>query len=161
MTTNPKASEDQLVVRRTINAAPADVFGVLADPAQHGAIDGTGWVREPRSSGQIAAVGDIFEMDMYHPNAGGDYVMRNEVVAFEPTSAIAWLPIGKGPEGQWAPGGWQWRYDLAPKDGATEVTLTYDWSQVPQFLRDNIPFPPFPVSHLENSLANLDRLATS
>ena len=41
----------------------------------------------------------------------------------------------------------------------TEVTLTYDWSNVPAELREHIPFPPFPVSHLENSLANLAQLA--
>ncbi|GAB3301555.1 polyketide cyclase [Epidermidibacterium keratini] len=161
MTTDANAEQtDQLAVRRTIAASPQTVFGVLADPAQHAAIDGTGWVRDPRSSGPITAVGDVFEMDMFHPNVGGDYVMRNEVVAFDPPSAIAWLPIGQGPDGQWAPGGWQWRYDLAPSGDGTQVTLTYDWSDVPQFLRDNIPFPPFPVSHLENSLANLDALAT-
>ncbi|SBS78393.1 conserved hypothetical protein [uncultured Mycobacterium sp.] len=42
----------------------------------------------------------------------------------------------------------------------TRVTLTYDWSKVPAEIRENIPFPAFPVSHLDNSLANLGKLAT-
>jgi len=34
-------------------------------------------------------------------------------------------------------GGWAWRYDLAPLGPSeTEVTLTYDWSAVPQFIRE-------------------------
>ena len=40
----------------------------------------------------------------------------------------------------------------------TAVTLTYDWSDVSPHHRD-IEFPPFPVSHVENSLANLAALA--
>lgn len=35
----------------------------------------------------------------------------------------------------------------------------YDWSKVPAAVRDNITFPPFPPEHLDNSLANLGRLA--
>lgn len=151
---------EQLATTRTITASAEDIFAVLADPGQHGAIDGTGWVGAQRSAGTLHAVGDVFEMDMYHVNAGGAYVMRNQVIALTAPRTIGWLPIGQGPDGQWAPGGWIWRYDLEPVEGGTQVTLTYDWSQVPQFLRDQIPFPPFPISHLENSLANLERLVT-
>ncbi|PRC49034.1 polyketide cyclase, partial [Mycobacterium sp. ITM-2017-0098] len=38
---------------------------------------------------------------------------------------------------------------------------TYDWSAVPATMREFIQFPPFPVEHLENSLTNLAKLATS
>jgi hypothetical protein len=43
----------------------------------------------------------------------------------------------------------------------TEVTLSYDWSRVPQFIRDRgIQFPPFGPEHLTNSLRHLAVLAT-
>ena len=50
---------------------------------------------------------------------------------------------------------------LVVLESRTEVTLTYDWSAVPPSLREHIPFPPFPIDHLEQSLANLARLANS
>ena len=58
-------------------------------------------------------------------------------------------------------GGWMWRYDLAPlAPSETEVTLTYDWSAVPQFIRERgIQFPPFDPEHLTNSLHHLAELA--
>ena len=56
-------------------------------------------------------------------------------------------------------GGWVWRYDLEPVGAdQTEVTLTYDWSQVPPHHRD-IDFPPFGRQHLDNSLKHLAELA--
>jgi len=42
----------------------------------------------------------------------------------------------------------------------TEVTFTYDWSTVPQFIRERgIQFPPFGPEHLPNSLHHLGELA--
>ena len=41
----------------------------------------------------------------------------------------------------------------------TEVALTYDWSAVPQEMRQHIGFPPFDVAHLDNSLKHLAELA--
>jgi SAM-dependent methyltransferase len=59
-------------------------------------------------------------------------------------------------------GGWLWRYDLAPLGTSeTEVTLTYDWSAVPQFRREYIQFPPFGPDHLPNSLHHLAELAAT
>jgi hypothetical protein len=39
-------TNDIVIARITIAAPAATVFGVLADPSTHAAIDGTGWVRE-------------------------------------------------------------------------------------------------------------------
>ena len=39
------------------------------------------------------------------------------------------------------------------------ITLTYDWSGVPQFIREYIQFPPFGPEHLSNSLQHLAELA--
>jgi uncharacterized protein YndB with AHSA1/START domain len=58
---------DETVTATTIINAPTEaVFAVLADPARHAAIDGTGWVREPRDSQRLAAAGQVFRMAMYH-----------------------------------------------------------------------------------------------
>ena len=47
---------------------------------------------------------------------------------------------------------------LGPEE--TEVTLTYDWSQVGPGPRQRLPFPPFPPEHLSNSLEHLSGLVT-
>ena len=58
-------------------------------------------------------------------------------------------------------GGWVWRYDLTPVGPSeTRVTLSYDWSAVPDVIRQHIGFPPFPVEHLDNSLDHLAELVS-
>ena len=73
-------------------------------------------------------------------------------------------PVDRAPlaeVGQMEFGGWLWRYDLAPLGpSGTDVTLTYDWSAVPRYIRDRgITFPPFGPEHLTNSLHHLAELA--
>lgn len=151
-----------MTASRTIAATPEDVFAVLADPSQHAAIDGTGWVRNSLDGEQLTAAGQVFRIAMYHANhPDGHYEMANRVEVLDPPRAISWQPGQDDGSGTVGYGGWFWRYDLAPHgDAATAVTLTYDWSAVPAFLRENITFPPFGSEHLENSLAHLDELAT-
>lgn len=145
----------------TINAPAETVFAVLADPTTHQAIDGTGWVRESLDGKALTESGQIFRMAMYHDNFGGmHYEMANRVEVFEPPRAIAWLPGQGADDTNLEFGGWIWRYDLEPLgDDRTEVTLTYDWSAVPQALREHIEFPPFDRQHLDNSLKHLAGLA--
>ena len=66
--------------------APADgVFAVLADPASHAAIDGTGWVCGPLDGDRLTTLGQVFRMDMYHPNhPNGRYEIANQVREFDP-----------------------------------------------------------------------------
>ncbi len=145
-------------------AAPADdVFAVLADPAAHAAIDGTGWVRQPLDPAPLTHDGQVFRMAMYHENhPDKDYEMANQVEVFDTPRAIAWKPGQLSPDtGELGFGGWVWRYDLAPDGGsATNVTLTYDWSGVPDEVRGVIHFPPFGQDHLDHSLEHLAALAT-
>jgi hypothetical protein len=155
---------DERMSATTIIDAPADViFGVLADPAKHAAIDGTGWVRESLDGPRITGAGQIFRMAMYHPNhPNRDYQMANRVEVFERPTAISWEPGYDPGDGVLQFGGWIWRYDLAPAGASkTEVTLTYDWSAVPAPVREHIGFPPFPAEHLDNSLAHLAELAAA
>ena len=155
---------DESVSATLIIDAPADViFGVLADPAKHAAIDGTGRVREALDSQLLTGAGQIFRVAMYHENhPDGGYQMANRVQVFDPPNAISWEPGYHTDDGGLGFGGWIWRYDLAPSGpDKTNVTLTYDWSAVPDSLREHIGFPPFRPDHLGNSLAHLAELATA
>ena len=86
--------------------------------------------------------------------------MANQVTALEPDRVIGWAPGGLTEDGSVDLGGWTWRYDLEPvRADQTRVVLTYDWTNATAAVRENIVFPPFPESHLHNSLANLGKLA--
>ena len=154
-------TDETMSVATTINAPAKKVFDVLADPSTHQAIDGTGWVRQPLDGKRLTGTDQVFRMAMYHDNhPDKDYEMANRVEVFDPPRAVAWRP-GQGPaDANLEFGGWIWRYDLSPvSQSQTEVTLTYDWSAVPQRVREHIGFPPFDAVHLENSLKHLAELS--
>ncbi|MEO3791106.1 SRPBCC domain-containing protein [Nonomuraea sp. B10E15] len=144
----------------TVAVPAARVFAVLADPASHAAIDGTGWVQEAVNQAPLTEVGQIFRMDMHHADhPDGDYRVVNKVQVLDPPRAIGWLTGYDKGDGQLEFGGWIWRYDLTPLGPSkTEVTLTYDWSAVPDSVRAYLRFPPFGPDHLINSLRHLAEL---
>jgi hypothetical protein len=150
-------------VRTTMTfAVPAGrVFAVLADPATHDSIDGTGRVQEPVDRAPLVEAGQVFRMDMYHPDhPDGAYRTANKVHVFDPPHAIGWLTGYETGDGRLEFGGWFWRYDLVPLGPSqTEVTLTYDWSAVPPSIRDYLHFPPFGREHFTDSLRHLAELA--
>jgi uncharacterized protein YndB with AHSA1/START domain len=149
---------ERMIATTTIEAPPDEVFAVLADPASHAAIDGTGWVRAPRDADPLAATGQVFRMAMYHDNhPDKDYEMANRVEVFDRPRAIAWRPGQEAADtGELGFGGWIWRYDLQASGAErTTVTLTYDWSEVPPPVREVIQFPPFGPDHLDRSLQHL------
>jgi hypothetical protein len=156
-------AEESVSATTVINAPAVAIFAVLADPAKHAAIDGTGWVSESLDSESLTSPGQIFRMFMYHPNhPDGNYQTANRVELFEPPRIISWKPGYDADDGTLRFGGWVWRYDLTPAgDSSTTVTLSYDWSAVPDSIRQHIGFPPFAAEHLANSLAHLAELATS
>lgn len=150
--------QQRYVVTRTIGASPAQVFTVLADPARHCDTEPGDWVRDAIDPKPITGAGQIFAVNMFLPAAGGHYVMHNLVTEFDQDRTIAWLPGQLDEHGQHAPGGWWWRYDLAPNGDQTDVTLTYDWTDTPQSFRDQIGgMPPFDTDFLTESLAALGR----
>ncbi len=120
-------------------AAPAEVvFGILADPGRHTALDGTGMLRGAVTTEVISGVGDVFVMKMFYARHG-DYEMNNHVVEFERDRRIGWEPAAGRGHPNTAPGstestrrGHRWSYDLVP-DGpdATIVTEIYDCSRAP------------------------------
>ncbi|HWF56847.1 MAG TPA: SRPBCC family protein [Candidatus Dormibacteraeota bacterium] len=158
-------ADDSMSATTVINASAEAIFAVLADPAKHPAIDGTGWVVAALDSHPLTATGQIFRMSMYHPNRNhtdGNYQMANLVEVFDPASAISWKPGQEAGDGTLRFGGWTWRYDLAPAgSSSTTVTLVYDWSAVPDPVRERLGFPPFPPEHLGNSLAHLAELVST
>jgi uncharacterized protein YndB with AHSA1/START domain len=163
-------ADDSVSVTTIINAPPEAIFAILADPARHAAIDGTGWVRETldQDSPPLTAAGQVFRMAMYHPgHPDRNYRMANLVEVFDPPRVISWKPGQDTADGGLSFGGWVWRYDLAPAGPSqTEVTLSYDWSAVPDstrehFIRQGAGFPPFPLDHLGNSLTHLAELAAA
>jgi hypothetical protein len=147
---------ERYVVTRTIAATPAEIFAVLVDPSRHQNTEPTDWVRDAVDTAPITGTGQIFAMNMYLTRAGGDYVTHNLVNVFEKDRAIGWVPGQLGDAGSHAPGGWFWRYDLAPNGDGTDVTLTYDWSGTPQDFRDRVGrMPIFAEDYLAASLATL------
>jgi hypothetical protein len=161
-TDRPTVDQEKVSATLTVAAPAAKVFAVLADPTAHSAIDGTGWVQEPVDRAPLTEAGQIFRMDMYHSgHPNGDYQVVNKVQVLDPPRVIGWLTGQDKGGGELEFGGWIWRYDLLPLGPSqTEVTLTYDWSAVPRFIRERgIRFPPFGPEHLTNSLHHLAELA--
>ncbi|OBG24632.1 SRPBCC family protein [Mycobacterium sp. 852002-51057_SCH5723018] len=152
------ATTERYVVTRTIAASPEEIFAVLADPRRHHDIEPTDWVRDAVDTAPITGKGQMFAMNMYLTQAGGDYVTYNLVNVFDTARAIGWMPGVLDDAGNHTPGGWSWRYDLAPSGDRTDVTLTYDWSATPQDFRDRVgAMPMFGEDYLAESLASLER----
>jgi hypothetical protein len=130
-----------VAVSRKISAPAEKLFGILARPASHPLIDGSGMLREATSDAVLTGVGDVFTMRM-HNDEMGDYEMSNYVVQYQLNRQIGWEPalkaatreedkeaIGDRAEHRWA-------FDLTPVDaGSTLVTETYDCSRAPAWLR--------------------------
>jgi uncharacterized protein YndB with AHSA1/START domain len=109
-------TQRRVAVTRTIAAAPETIFDMLADPAQHPLIDGSGTVRASRGGSRRLTLRSTFGMDM---KIMLPYAIRSTVVEFEDNRLIAWQhPLGH-----------RWRWQLTPTDdGQTEVTEMFDWS---------------------------------
>ena len=154
-------SNERIHATTATAASPHEVFAFLCVPANHQRTEPTDWVRDEITSEPITAKGQIFGVHMYLEQAGGHYDMHNLVTEFEPGLTIAWLPGTLGEDGIHQPGGWWWRYDIEPDandagNTGSRVTLTYDWSDVPTVVREQLGgMPPFPPEYLAKSLAEL------
>ena len=85
----------KLTVERLIRASPEVIFDVLADPAKHSLIDGSGMLQGANDAGATRlALGVTFGMGM---KMGVRYSTVNTVVEFEENRLIAWQT---GPKGQ-------------------------------------------------------------
>jgi hypothetical protein len=109
------ARSDIVSGTRTVGAPAQDIFDLLATPARHREIDGSGTVRgvQPRTPDRLSA-GARFGMEM---RIGLPYKILNEVVEFDEPIRIAWRHFG----------GHVWRYLLEPVDEQhTRVTEQFD-----------------------------------
>jgi uncharacterized protein YndB with AHSA1/START domain len=135
-------------VERVLDAPAQAVFDVLADPALHPVIDGSGTVREPLPGNPARlGLGSRFGMAM---NILRPYRITNEVMEFEEGRRIAWTHIG----------GARWRYELEPVAAGTLVRETFDYSAttvplLPIFFR----LARFPQRNRVGMAATLERLA--
>ncbi|WP_068422995.1 SRPBCC family protein [Janibacter terrae] len=131
-----------------VDAPPEAVFEQIADPARQPAWDGNDNLAEAPSGQRVRAVGDVFVMVLTKDGMRRD----NHVVEFEEGRRIAWRPAEPGS----APAGHLWRWELRPTDdGRTEVTHTYDWSE----LTDEQRFARARRTTSERLQVSLDRLA--
>jgi uncharacterized protein YndB with AHSA1/START domain len=151
-------------VSRRIAAPAADIFGILADPGQHPAFDGSGMLREGASNPIVSGLGDVFVMKMNNPHMG-DYEMDNHVVEFEADRRIGWEPVAHGEtRGVETPhrNGSKWVYSLSPEGpDATVVTETYDCSGSPETVREAVAHGTVWVDAMTKSLERLDQLAST
>jgi len=149
-----------LTVERMIRATPEAIFDVLADPAQHSRIDGSGLLQGAKEDDSARlALGVTFGMGM---KMGVRYSTVNTVVEFEENRRIAWQT---GPKGKLEPyvAGRIWRYELEPKDGGTLVRESWDISTDHQrfLLKLGDIYSKKTRRDMELTLARLDSLVTS
>jgi hypothetical protein len=126
-------------VSRRIGAPAGQLFGLLADSANHALIDGSGMVRGPAPAVTVAAAGDVFMINMHNDN-DGDYQVRNVVVDYVPGRRLVWAPMSPEPgplePDVLDPVRYEWGYEFTP-DGpaATVVTEIFDCRRAPDDLR--------------------------
>jgi len=138
------AGRVQVSVSRSIAAPAEKIFQVLADPANHPALDGSGMLRAAPKQEVPSRVGDTFTMPMYLPELG-NYLMLNRIIAWEQDRRIVWeptpgdavasrnaeLPVG-------ASQGYAWGFQLQPDGDATTVTEMFDCTEAAQGIRDAV-----------------------
>jgi len=127
-------------------AAPAQrLFDIVADPAMHPVMDGSGSVQASRSGGpKRLELGSKFGMDM---KLGAPYKITNTVVEFDEPNVIAWRHFN----------GHVWRYLFEPVDGGTKVTE--EWDARPAKNKIFLRLSGFSGRNRKGIKATLDRLA--
>ena len=116
---------DVITVERFIASPPEPIFELLADPARHRDIDGSGTVQGTKGGSERLALGSTFGMSM---RLGMPYSMVNTVVEYEENRRLAWQTRGPSVMGRFV-GGRIWRYELEPVEGGTFVKESWDISQ--------------------------------
>jgi hypothetical protein len=99
-----------------VDAAPPEVFALLADPRRHAEIDGSGTVRGDVAGPARLRYGSQFSMRM---RVIVPYRITNTVVEYAEDRLLAWRHFG----------GHVWRWELAPEGDGTRVVETFDWSR--------------------------------
>jgi uncharacterized protein YndB with AHSA1/START domain len=155
-------------VSRRIEAPAGRIFEILADPQRHMDFDGSDMLRGAVFDRPISGVGDAFTMKMYFDRLGGDYLMLNYVVEFEPDRRIFWepapgdRPAADGePSAVGIPAGHRWGFVLTP-DGAdaTNVTEVFDYGYASEELRQAVREGGEWMAAMTASLERLEKICT-
>jgi uncharacterized protein YndB with AHSA1/START domain len=135
---------------RTIAADPQRLFDIVADPAMHPQIDGSGSVQTAHSDNPPRlSLGATFGMDM---KLGAPYKITNTVVEFEEGRRLGWRHFN----------GHVWRYTFEPVDGGTKVTEQWDATKVWNKLGLRLlGFPQRNRAGILGTLQRLDELAAA
>lgn len=143
--------ETKVVSATAVIAAPAaQIFEQIADPANQPAWDGNDNLARAEPGQRVHSVGEVFTMTLTKDAAQ----RHNHVVEFEEGRRIAWRPSAPDQEQP----GHLWRWELRPlDDGRTEVTHTYDWSQ----LHDERRLPRARRTTADRLQASIERLAAA
>ena len=103
-----------LAAQIEIKSSPRSIFDLLADPAMHSVIDGSGSVQRALSGPRRLYLGAKFGM---HMKIGIKYRITNTVVEYRENELIGWRHLGR----------WIWRYELRELGpNQTEVTESFD-----------------------------------
>lgn len=108
-----------------VSATPHEIFELLANPAMHPVIDGSGSVKAAKDAApKRLSLNATFGMSM---KKGAPYKITNTVVEFVEDKQIGWRHFG----------GHIWRYILEPTTGGTTVTeqFSYGTSKSPLTLK--------------------------
>ena len=133
-----------------IAAPPQRLFDIVADPAMHPVMDGSGSVRGHREGNpERLSLGAQFGMEM---KLGAPYKITNRVIEFEEGHLIAWRHFN----------GHVWRYIFEPTDAGTRVTEQWDARPARNRLLLRLTgFPQRNRAGIRATLRRLDELATS
>jgi uncharacterized protein YndB with AHSA1/START domain len=137
-------------VERVIAADPQRIFDVLADPAQHPVIDGSGTVRDIQSGDpERLSLAARFGMNM---RLVVPYKIMNTVVEFDEPRRIAWRHFF----------GHVWRYILEP--GADGTLVREEWDPNPALVPwalIALGYPNRSRAGMRSTLERLDALVRS
>jgi hypothetical protein len=155
-------SPDRVSATGRIAAPASQLFKIVSSPSGQVAIDGSGMLVAAPDDRQLIKVGETFDMDMDREPLGDipnlkEYQVRNTVTQIIPDHLIEWT-VGFG---DLPPFGHVYGWRLDPVNEAeTDVTNYCDWSDASEEMRSGVTWPVVPVSMLEQSVGNLNRLVT-
>jgi len=129
---------------KVIAAEPQQLFDIVADPAMHVVMDGSGSLKAAHGEAPARlSKGAKFGMDM---QLGAPYKITNTVIEFDEGTQIAWRHFN----------GHVWRYTFETVDGGTRVTE--QWDARPAKNRIVLRLSGFPGRNRKGILATLKNL---
>jgi len=154
---------DRVSATRRIAVPAHQLFLIVADPAGHVRIDGSGMLEAAPDARPLGSVGDTFDIAMDRTPLNDipglvKYSVRNTVTQIVPDRLVEWT-IGAPDQ---PPLGHVYGWQLDPvNEHETDVTNYCDWTNITDELRARgRTWPIVPVSMLEESVAKLERIAT-